>query len=138
MATDHLERTMRLLSIATLVSILGLLGTFAGTCWAQDETREPAGFSVAFEWNYSCPSSRGCAFNCPGAGGAMHTTKLSIYLGKLRVSESENAFALFYEFSTVEFPRGNGFAISTGLNTLSCQVNGMSLDYSGPPRKAQY
>jgi hypothetical protein len=138
MAMVRLERTMRPFSIPTLVGILGLLGTFAGPCWAQDETRDPAGYSVAFEWNYSCPSSRGCAFNCPGAGGAIHTTKLTIYLGKLRLGESENAFALFYEFSTVEIARGNGFAINTGLSSLSCQVNGMNLDYSGPPRKAQY
>jgi len=139
MANKRLERKMRHLRIATLVSILGLLGTFAGPCWAQDSAEGgPAGYNVAFEWNYSCPTSKGCAFNCPGAGGATHATKLTIYLGKLRVSENENAFALFYEFSTVEFPRGNGFAINTGLNTLSCQVNGMNLDYSGPPKKAQY
>ena len=141
MANERLERTMRHFSKATLVNILALLGTFASPCWAQDkaeETRDPAGFSIAFEWNYSCPSSKGCAFNCPGAGGATHVTQLTIYLGKLRISENEKAFALFYEFSTAEFPRGNGFAINTGLNTLSCQVNGMNLDYSGPPKKAQY
>ena len=141
MANERLERKMRQFCLAILVNILAVLVTFASPCWAQDtaeETRDPAGFSIAFEWNYSCPSSKGCAFNCPGAGGATHTTKLTIYLGKLRVSENEKAFALFYEFSTVEFPRGNGFAINTGLNTLSCQVNGMDLDYSGPPKKAQY
>ena len=33
-----------------------------------------------------------------------------------------------------ENSRANGFSISTGLNTLSCQVNGLTLDYSGPPR----
>jgi hypothetical protein len=129
---------MRPFRIATLATMLGVLGTFAGMCWAQDETRDPAAYSVAFEWNYSCPDNKGCAFKCRGAGEATHATKLTIYFGKLRMSESENAFALFYEFSTVEVPRGNGFAINTGLNTLSCQVNGMNLDYSGPPKKAQY
>ena len=92
MANGRLERTMRHFSKATLVNILALLGTFASPCWAQDkaeETRDPAGFSIAFEWNYSCPSSKGCAFNCPGAGGATHVTQLTIYLGKLRISENE-------------------------------------------------
>ena len=32
------------------------------------------------------------------------------------------------------FPRGNGFSISTGIGVLGCQVNGMKLEYSGPPR----
>jgi hypothetical protein len=46
----------------------------------------------------------------------------------------ENAYALFYDFSTVEFPRGNGFVVAAGLSSLSCQVNGMTLDYSGQPK----
>ena len=65
MASKRLERTMRHFGIA-LVNLLGLLGIFAGPCWAQgkaEETRDPAGYSIAFEWNYSCPSSKGCAFN---------------------------------------------------------------------------
>jgi len=32
-------------------------------------------------------------------------------------------------------PRGNGFVINTGLSTLACQVNGMTLEYSGPPEQ---
>jgi hypothetical protein len=115
---------------------LTLLGVSIGACRAEDQVglpREASGFNAAFQWSYSCPSSKGCAFTCPGTGGASHTTKLTIYLGKLRISDDENAFAIFYEFSTVEFPRGNGFAINTGLNALSCQVNGMNLAYSGPP-----
>jgi len=40
---------------------------------------------------------------------------------------------MFYEFSTMEIARGNGFSIAAGLGTLSCQVVGMKLDYSGPP-----
>ena len=33
---------------------------------------------------------------------------------------------------TVQIPRANGFSLTTGISTLSCQVNGMDLDYSGP------
>jgi hypothetical protein len=128
---------MHRFSAGALASILTLLGIGIGACRAEEQAgipRESSGFNPAFQWSYSCPTSKGCAFTCPGTGGGAHTTKLTIYLGKLRIGDDENAFALFYEFSTVEFPRGNGFAISTGLNTLSCQVNGMNLDYYGPPK----
>jgi hypothetical protein len=54
----------------------------------------------------------------------------------MRIGTDQNAFALFYDFSTVEFPRANGFVVATGLSSLSCQVNGMTLDYSGPPKSA--
>ena len=67
-----------------------------------------------------------------GASGASHTTKLAIYLGSIPVGD-QKAQALLYEFSTREIPRGNGFIISAGLSTTSCQVNGLTLDYSGPP-----
>jgi hypothetical protein len=39
-------------------------------------------------------------------------------------------------FSTARIPRANGFSLTTGISTLSCQVNGMELDYSGS-RKSQ-
>ena len=38
---------------------------------------------------------------------------------------------MFYEFSTAQIPRANGFSLTTGISTISCQVNGMELDYSG-------
>jgi hypothetical protein len=134
---------MRHLSAATLSSVILVIGTFAGACWAEQKAEgtpdlESSGGNVVFQWNYACPSSKGCAFTCPGAGTAAHVTKLAIYLGKLRLSEYETAMALFYDYSTLEVPHGNGFSINTGLGTLSCQVNGMDLEYSGPPRKAQY
>jgi hypothetical protein len=46
-----------------------------------------------------------------------------------------NVAGIFYEYSTVEIPRANGFSITTGLSTLACQVNGMTLDYSGSPKQ---
>jgi hypothetical protein len=62
---------------------------------------------------------------------------LDIYLGTLPLngSQQERAAAIFYDFSSREFPNSTGFAISTGINSLSCQVNGMTLKYSGPPLK---
>ena len=50
------------------------------------------------------------------------------------IGDTEKVGGIFYEFSTVEIPRANGFSLTTGISTLSCQVNGMNLDYSGPPR----
>jgi hypothetical protein len=41
---------------------------------------------------------------------------------------------IFYEYSTVEVARANGFNITTGISKLACQVNGMNLDYSGLPK----
>jgi hypothetical protein len=50
------------------------------------------------------------------------------------VGTIRDAPGLFYEFSTLVIPRANGFTIGAGLGTLSCQVNGMTLDYSGAPK----
>jgi hypothetical protein len=109
------------------------------------------------EWIYSCRTSKGCAFSCPtGTGGAAaatgqaatatgramgttggtmaatHVTKLTIHLRRLRFG-NEQPLAIFYDYSTMEVPSGSGFAINSALGTLSCQVNGMTLDYFGPP-----
>jgi hypothetical protein len=105
---------------------------------AQDRKSEgaepsyPSGLEIAFEWQYSCPSGKGCSFSCPGAGGASSVTKLSIYLGSIPLRGTDHAAGVFYEFSTLQIPRANGFALTTGISTLSCQVQGMNLDFSGP------
>jgi len=110
---------------------------------AQDGKRPEGGRAdsgpseVTFEWQYSCPNGRGCSFNCPGAGGGANVTKLAIQLQTIPLSGNQRAFGIFYEFSTVEIPRSNGFSITTGISTLSCQVNGMNLDYSGPPKSVE-
>lgn len=105
--------------------------------WAQETNKPnppyPSDSEITFQWNYSCPSSRGCSFSCPGAGEAFHVTKLEVYLGTLPVDGAQRLPAIFYSFSTKEFPRANGFSVSTSVGTISCQVNGMLLDYSGPP-----
>jgi hypothetical protein len=94
--------------------------------------RYPSGLDVAFEWRYSCPGGRGCSFSCPGSGGASSVTRLVMYLGAVPVGSTEHATGVFYEFSTLQIPRSNGFVLTTGLGRLSCQVQGMNLDYSGP------
>jgi hypothetical protein len=87
---------------------------------------------VAFEWQYSCINGKACSFNCPGSGGASNVTKLTLQLGSVPLAGDQKAFGVFYKFSTMQIPRANGFSLTTGISTLSCQVNGMDLDYSGP------
>jgi hypothetical protein len=116
---------------------------------AQDTGAAPTGEAnplypdqakITFQWSYECPINRPCTFVCRGAGGAGgsdHVTRLDIYLGTLPLNgvQQERAAAIFYDFSSREFPHSAGFAISTGINSLSCQVNGLNLKYSGPPLK---
>jgi hypothetical protein len=119
--------------VKILAALLLLGGSFSVR--AQDENKPtsayPSGLETSFEWQYSCPSGRGCSFSCPGSGGASNVTKLGIYLGAIPLSGTNRAAGVFYEFTTAQIPRGNGFAITTGLSTLSCQVQGMNLDFSG-------
>jgi hypothetical protein len=58
-----------------------------------------------------------------------------MYLGTIPVGSDQKAPAVFYDFSTVEIPHSSGFIIGVGLGALSCQVNGLTLDYAGPPKK---
>jgi hypothetical protein len=94
----------------------------------------PGESHITFQWNYSCPGAGACSFRCPLAGGAISVTTLDIYLGVLPTGGDQDAMALFYSFVTRNIPRGNGFSVSNGTSILSCQVNGMKLDYSGPPK----
>ena len=87
---------------------------------------------VAFEWQYSCNNGKACSFSCPGSGGASSVTKLTLQLGSIPLGGDQKAFGVFYKFSTLQIPRANGFSLTTGISTLSCQVDGMDLDYSGP------
>ena len=134
----------------TRALILGtLLFATVNSSWAQDAAAVTTGkpnplypdeSQITFQWSYVCPENKPCTFICRGAGGgggSDHVTRLDIYLGTLPLNgvQQERAAAIFYDFSSREFPNSAGFAISTGINSLSCQVNGMILKYSGPPAK---
>jgi hypothetical protein len=126
--------------LGTIIFVLPL----ASPSWAQkppvpaeaDQANPPyPGEShITFQWNYSCPGGHACSFRCPGAGGATSVTTLDIYLGVMPTGSDQHGLALFYNFVTQNIPRGNGFSVSNGTAILSCQVNGMRLDYSGPPK----
>jgi hypothetical protein len=110
---------------------------------AQDKTGPnvsgptyPGGSEITYQWDYSCPSGGECSFTC-GSGGASHVTKLGIYLGAMPVGTNQKNSTLFYEFTTRELRRGSGFSVNAGLSTLQCQVNGLTVDYAGPPREAR-
>ena len=125
-------------SVHALVLGAVLLASSPTSLWAQVSKQSvarsprPVGFELAYEWQYSCPDGKGCSFTCPGSGGATNVTTLSIFLGSLAVARAEKTAGVFYEFSSLHVPQGNGFAITTGISTLSCQVQGMRLEYSGP------
>jgi len=99
---------------------------------AEDAAPYLGASEVAFEWQYSCSGGKACSFSCPGSGGASNVTALTLQLGTIPLSGNQRAFGIFYKFSTVQIQRANGFSLTTGISTLSCQVNGMDLDYSGP------
>jgi hypothetical protein len=131
-------RELFLRIIGTLLSA----SPFLSASWAQDKAEPPtpvppfmAGAEITSQLNYSCPSNTACSFICPVGvgGGADHVTKLTIYLGTMPLGNDQNAPALFYDFSTRERPNSSGFSVSAGLSALSCQVNGLRLDYVGRP-----
>ena len=130
------------MSRAVFFGTLLFVCLFLGMSWAQNKAEptetgppRPGTLQETFRWEYSCPGGRDCSFNCPeGGGGASHVTRLRMYLGAITVGSSQNAPAVFYDFSTVEIPHASGFIIGAGLGTLACQFNGMTLDSSGPPK----
>src|SRR5262245_34594054 len=125
--------------------VLGTLfaAVLVNPSWAQNKKGTnasgptyPGGTQITYQWDYSCPSEGDCSFTC-GSGGASHVTKLAIYLGSMPIGTDQKNATLSYEFTTRELRRGSGFSVNTGLSTLQCQVNGLTVDYSGPPREAR-
>ena len=128
-----------ILGTSLFATLNSSLAQYPGVVTTKPNSIYPDDAEISFQWNYVCPD-RPCTFTCRGAGGgggSDHVTRLDIYLGTLPLNgvQQERAFAIFYSFSSREFPTSAGFAISTGINSLSCQVNGMILKYSGPPAK---
>jgi hypothetical protein len=130
----QMARASKSFHVLVLGGVLLVGGPLLEPLGAESGLPYPGGSKIAFEWQYSCSNGKNCSFSCPGTGGASHVTKLSIHLGTIPLGDTEKVGGIFYEFSTMEIPRANGFSLTTGISTLSCQVNGMNLDYSGPPR----
>jgi hypothetical protein len=120
--------------------LLAAIG-FVRLAWAQERVDAqspvppnfsfPTGAEITFQWNYTCRNSKPCAFSC----GATNSVKaLTLYLGTIPVGNNQKNSVIFYFYSTATVPHNDGFRISGGpASTLSCNVSGMTLDYSGPP-----
>ena len=138
--TANLSRAIILGTLLFATPLNSSLAQDTGAVTSKPNPLYPGEAEITFQWNYECPINRPCTFVCRGAGGgggSDHVTRLDIYLGTLPLNgvQVERAAAIFYDFSSREFPHSAGFSISTGINSLSCQVNGMILKYSGPPAK---
>ena len=129
---------------ALIFATILLLCQLANPLWAQKSADQkegppnppyPGDSHIKFEWEYTCPENRACSFTCAGSGGGNKVTKLKVYLGSVVLENDQPSAAIFYEFSTTYFPSNNGFAVSARIGVLGCQVNGMRVDYSGPPRQ---
>ncbi len=131
------SKSFHALALGWIVLVGGSLGQSVS---AQDGKRSEdprlGASEVAFEWQYSCTGGKACSFTCPGSGGASSVNKLTLQLGSIALGGDQRAFGVFYQFSTAQIPQANGFSLTTGISTLSCQVNGMDLDYSGPRKSA--
>jgi len=126
---------------ATICAILLMASGPVCLAWAQGRVMEspvpptfrfPAGAEITFQWNYTCRGgNKPCAFSC---GTADRVKALTIYLGTIPVGSYERNSVIFYFYSTETIPYSDGFRINGGpASTLSCDVSGMTLDYSGPP-----
>jgi|SRR5215467_1301339 len=125
--------------------ICAVLLLISGLAWAQDRPDAPspvqpnfnfpAGVEITSQWNYSCRDSKPCAFSC---GSADSVKALTLYLGTIPVGNNQRNLVIFYFYSTATQPYNSGFRISGGpASTLSCDVTGMTLDYSGLPRSSE-
>ena len=126
------ERFQSLVLSCILLVTGGVLQSLSAQDGKRSDTPYLGASEVAFEWQYSCVDGKACSFNCPGSGGASSVKKLTLQLGSIPLGGDQKAFGVFYKFSTMQIPRANGFSLTTGISTLSCQVNGMDLDYAGP------
>jgi hypothetical protein len=125
---------------ALICTILLAAGGFAHLARAVERTPPspvppnfafPAGTEITFQWNYTCPDSKPCAFSC---GLSNNVKALTLYLGTIPVGNNQKNSVIFYFYSTTTVPRNDGFQITGGpASTLACNVSGMNLDYSGPP-----
>ncbi len=134
----------RLAKLALVCATLLSAGQFIRSAWAEDDLAGgvpnppnliyPEGSEITFEWSYYCPNGGHCVFSC-GPSSVNAVTYLTIYLGIAPIGYEQKALALFYFYSTPLIRRNNGFRISSGPTaSFSCDINGMVLDYSGPPK----
>jgi len=97
----------------------------------------PTTFKPSFQWNYVCPRetpSAGCSLRCLPSVSISSVLTAQVWLGTNDLG-TESIPTVYYHFiyhnGKVRLT-GSGFAHST--RTLSCQVVGLRVSYSGPPK----
>jgi hypothetical protein len=97
----------------------------------------PSTFKPSFQWNYVCPrenAAAGCSLACPPNAAIGSVMAAQIWLGTNDLGNASIPAIYYYfaYFNGREKLVGAGFAHST--RTLSCQVVGLNVSYSGPPK----
>ena len=97
----------------------------------------PSTFKPTFQWNYVCPrenAAAGCSLACPPNAAIGSVVAAQIWLGTNDLGNASIPAIYYYfvYFNGREKLVGAGFAHST--RTLSCQVVGLKVSYSGPPK----
>ena len=97
----------------------------------------PSAFKPSFQWNYVCPrenAAAGCSLACPPNAAIGSVMAAQIWLGANDFGNGSIPAIYYYfaYFNGREKLVGAGFAHST--RTLSCQVVGLKVSYSGPPK----
>ena len=97
----------------------------------------PSTFKPSFQWSYVCPrenASAGCSFACLPNAAISSVMAVQIWLGTNDLGNAPIPAIYYYfaYFNGREKLVGAGFAHST--RNLSCQVVGLTVSYSGPPK----
>ena len=97
----------------------------------------PSAFKPSFQWNYVCPrenAAAGCSLACPPNAAIGSVVAAQIWLGTNDFGNTSIPAVYYYfvYFNGREKLVGAGFTHST--RNLSCQVVGLNVSYSGPPK----
>ena len=97
----------------------------------------PSTFKPSFQWSYICAresAAAGCSLACVPNAAISSVVAAQIWLGTNDLSNASMPaiFYYFIYFNGRERLTGTGFVHST--RNLSCQVVGMKVSYSGPPK----
>jgi hypothetical protein len=96
----------------------------------------PSTFHPIFQWNYVCQrqNAAGCSLACPPNAAISSVAAAQVWLGTTELG-NVSAQAIYYYLS---FFNGREMMAGAGLvhsnRTLSCQVIGLKVGYSGPPK----
>jgi hypothetical protein len=146
---------MNLSRLCVLLLLSVTAGWPAPSAWAQDRpatnprAREntvplpeppnqpfPSTFRPVFQWNYVCQreNAAGCSLACPPNAAISSVAAAQVWLGTSDLGNVSSQAIYYYitYFNGREMMVGAGLVHST--RSLSCQVIGLKVGYSGPPK----